>query len=59
MHAAGRWGDLCDEDKAMNDDAVKLGGRVFSAYRLRDCKKIWVITEADRSSTTVLLPEEY
>jgi len=59
LHAAGRWGDLCDEDKALNDQAVHSGGRIFSAYRLSDGTKVWVITEADRHATTVLLPSEY
>lgn len=52
------WGDLCDEDKKTNDDAVENGGRVLSCYTLRG-DKMWVITEADRSQTTCLLPEEY
>ena len=58
-HAAGDWGDLGDEDKALNDRAVAGGGRIFSAYRLSDGTKVWLITEADRSATTFLLPEEY
>ncbi|MFN7915709.1 MAG: hypothetical protein U0Q55_10255 [Vicinamibacterales bacterium] len=57
-HAIGDWGDLCDEDKAANDAALKQGSRLLSAYCL-DGEKVWVITEADRSATTVLLPEEY
>jgi len=58
-HALGDWGDLCDEDKTANDEALADDLRILSAYRLEDGTKIWVITEADRSSTTVLLPEEY
>ncbi len=58
-HATGDWGDLDDFDKAQNDAAVKNGGRIFSAYRIADDLRVWVITEADRSSTTVLLPSEY
>jgi len=58
-HVAGDWGDLDARDKALNDAAVKRGGRIFSAYQLTDDIRVWVITEADRSSTTVLLPSEY
>jgi hypothetical protein len=58
-HAGGDWGDLDREDKALNDQAVTHGGRLVSAYRLCDQTKIWIITEADRSVTTFLLPEEY
>ncbi len=57
-HACGDWGDLCAEDKDANDAALQHGSRLLSAYRL-DREKVWVITEADRSATTVLLPEEY
>ena len=58
-HARGDWGCLCDEDKQTNDEAVADDLRILSAYRLNDGTKIWIITEADRSSTTILLPEEY
>jgi hypothetical protein len=58
-HASGDWGDVDEEDKAENELAVKDGLRILSAYRLADGTKIWVITEADRSATTILLPEEY
>jgi hypothetical protein len=58
-HARGDWGDLCDEDRQANDEAVREGSRVLSAYRLSDGTKIWIITEHDRSVTTLLLPEEY
>ncbi len=60
-HYTGDWGDLSAEDKRANDTAVKSGeGRVFSAYVLPDgVTKIWIITEADRSATTVLLPSDY
>lgn len=57
-HATGDWGDLDAEDKRANDRAVKFGTRIFSAYVI-DGVKFWIITEADRSSTTVLLPDEY
>ena len=52
------WGDVDDEDKSLNDTALKFGARVLSSYTI-DGHKIWVITEADRSSTTILLPSEY
>ena len=58
-HVAGDWGDLCDEDRQANQEALQDGLRLLSAYRLNDGTKIWVITEADRSVTTVLLPSEY
>jgi hypothetical protein len=58
-HASGDWGDLGDEDKAANDEALNTGGRLFSAYLLPDGTKVWIISEADRSSTCILLPEEY
>jgi len=57
--AAGDWGDVSNEDKKENDDSVIEDLRILSAYHLRDGTKIWIITEADRSSTCVLLPEEY
>jgi len=64
-HQNGDWGDMCDEDKKSNDEAVanegkpELQQRVFSAYETSKGEKCWVITEFDRSSTTLLLPEEY
>lgn len=58
-HLAGDWGDMGEEDKKANDDAVKNGGRIFSGYILPSGKKVWVITEWDRSYTTLLLPDEY
>jgi hypothetical protein len=57
-HASGDWGDLCPEDTMANDEAIADGGRLFSAYGQGD-NRFWVITEADRSVTTVLLPEDY
>ena len=58
-HHCGDWGDaLCDEDKQLNDDALKNGSRLFSAYMVGS-SKLWIISEADRSSTTLLLPSEY
>jgi hypothetical protein len=61
-HVFGDWGDLCTEDKESNERALAQGGRLLSSYEAglgRDATKVWVITEADRSSTTFLLPEEY
>jgi hypothetical protein len=58
-HQSGDWGDLCEEDKRENEFSVDRELRIFSAYHLKDETKIWIITEADRSATTVLLPSEY
>ena len=58
-HVRGDWGDLCDEDKQTNEQALNDGSRIFSAYHLNDGTKIWVITEADRSSSCCLLPSDY
>ncbi|MGL5472653.1 MAG: hypothetical protein ACRDCT_31470 [Shewanella sp.] len=58
QHIKGQWGDVCDADKHANDQALMQGGRLMSAYQLAD-ERIWIITEADRSVTTVLLPSEY
>jgi len=58
-HARGDWGEVCAEDKALNDADVVEGGRLLSAYRTALGVRIWIITEADRSATTILLPEEY
>lgn len=53
------WGDVCTQDKWSNDRAVKTGERLFSVYYSKSGTKFWIITEADRSATTVLLPEDY
>jgi hypothetical protein len=58
-HVTGDWGDLDDDDKKENELSVEKGFRIFSAYTLETGIKIWVITEADRSATTFLLPDEY
>jgi hypothetical protein len=59
-HVSGDWGDLDSEDRKENDFAVPRSLRILSSYRLtRTNVRIWVITEADRSVTTLLLPEEY
>lgn len=58
-HVTGDWGELDDEDKKENELSVEQGFRILSAYQLETGVKVWVITEADRSATTILLPEEY
>ena len=58
-HASGDWGEVSISDKLANDCAVTDGTRIFSAYQLPSGERVWVITEADRSSTCVLLPSEY
>ncbi len=58
-HQGGDWGTVCPEDARMNDDALQSGGRLFSVYSLQDGATVWIITEADRASTTALLPDEY
>jgi hypothetical protein len=60
-HAKGDWGDLDNEDKALNDRGLNPQdpGRLFSAYNMPSGKKVWIITEWDRSVTTILLPEDY
>jgi len=57
-HATGDWGDLCEHDRRENERSLRHGWRVLSSYAGGE-KCIWVITEADRSVTTILLPEEY
>lgn len=58
-HARGDWGDLGPGDRAANDSALECDARIFSAYVVAPDVKVWVITEADRSSTCVLLPGDY
>lgn len=63
-HHRGDWGDVGDEDAALNDEAIQDGSRLLSAYHLKTGIKIWIITEAadddgERSATTLLLPDEY
>ena len=59
-HRQGDWGDVCREDKEANEYAITEGLRILSAYKLPVTgEKLWIITEADRSSTTLLLPNEY
>ncbi len=58
-HSRGDWGDLSDEDKAVNEEAIKNGFRLLSAYKYQADDVLWIITEADRRTTTLLLPSEY
>lgn len=65
-HAKGDWGELCEDDKTANAEALKHGSRLLSAYTLPDQTKLWIITDAvintdtgERQATTLLLPEEY
>jgi hypothetical protein len=64
QHLQGRWGELGDEDRRLNDEAVKDGSRILSAYALKTGVTVWDITEAAgdnglRAATTFLLPDEY
>ena len=58
-HVQGDWGDVDEHDRQENELSLQHGWRLLSAYRLSDGTRIWIITEADRSATTFLLPEEY
>ena len=58
-HNDGDWGELDDHDRRENEMSLEHVFRILSAYKLRTDVTIWIITEADRSSTTILLPEEY
>jgi len=58
-HIRGDWGDVDSFDRQVNEDALEDGGRLFSVYHTKHGAKFWVITEADRSATTILLPEDY
>ncbi len=58
-HASGDWGDLDEEDKQENNLSLERGFRIFSAYNTSSGMRVWIITEADRSVSTVLLPEDY
>ena len=57
-HRSGDWGEVDAEDGTSNDDSVKNGNRLLSVYSISG-EKVWIITEADRSTTTMLLPSEY
>ena len=63
-HASGDWGEVCDGDKKLNDEALADGGRLLSAYCTLENERLWVITEAaddsgKRLATTILLPSQY
>jgi len=58
-HVHGDWGDVPEEDKQENERSVEQGLRILSAYTTSAGDKIWILTEADRSATTLMLPEEY
>ena len=58
-HAQGDWGTMDKDDKQLNEDALSNGDRIHSAYRTLKNESIWIITEADRSTTTLLLPDDY
>lgn len=58
-HHNGDWGDICAEDREANETALKIGGRLLSVYHDRKGVKFYIITEADRNTTTVLLPSDY
>ena len=60
-HLRGDWGDLCQEDKTENELSLKHGFRLMSSYQVTETEteRLWVLTEADRSVTTLLLPAEY
>ena len=57
-HSSGDWGDLDEDDRRENERSLKHGWRILSSYPIGP-ERIWIITEADRSVTTILLPEEY
>jgi hypothetical protein len=58
-HVNGDWGDVPEDDKQENEFSVEHGFRILSAYTTSAGDRIWIITEADRSATTILLPSEY
>ena len=57
-HVCGDWGEICADDKAENQLSIKQGFRILSAYTIAG-ELVWIITEADRSATTLLFPSEY
>lgn len=58
-HWAGDWGEISPEDRGLNEDALRDGARLLSVYHLQGGGRVWIITEADRHATTLLLPQEY
>ena len=59
LHHRGIWGEVSEDDARANEEALHGGARIFSVYQFSPSERIWIITEADRSATTLLLPEEY
>ena len=59
LHVSGNWGSVDPEDAKANDAAITEGERILSSYRIGEHTRVWVITEWDRSVTTILLPSEY
>ncbi len=58
-HVSGDWGSVCEDDSAQNEWALKNEARLMSVYESESGESFWIITEADRSSTTILLPSDY
>ena len=58
-YISGDWGEMCEEDKIANDEALITEDRILASYEEEGMPKIWIITEWDRSSTTILFPSEY
>lgn len=58
-HQRGDWGDVCEEDRRENELSLRKGFRLLSVYRTKAGVKLYIITEHDRSATTILLPSEY
>lgn len=59
-HQSGDWGDLPEEDKAINNQALEIGsGTLFGAYRYVDNSEIWIMTDCNQKTTTILRPEDY
>jgi hypothetical protein len=58
-HARGDWGEICEEDRKENELSLVEGFRLMSVYTTASGDKFWIITEADRSATTVLMPDDY
>ena len=58
-HASGDWGEIDTDDWNANEEALTSGGQLLSVYAVTDAQKVWIITESDRSATTILLPDDY
>jgi ribosome biogenesis protein Tsr3 len=58
-HLTGDWGEIDAHDRKVNEEALRQGHRLLSCYALPDGRRLWIITEADRSASTFLLPQEY